>query len=800
MSFGQNKQKNSSSMNSKEELSDKDACDEPDLEQTDNDVVLKKSVEDILSGSHEAIGNSISQALSFTSGTVLQSSPIPLRRSPSPSESPINSPRQSFTKRDHIKYDTHLSVNYQTTNDTAEDSISKSSDSSNLASNNDLSKTSQIDVTDRPKTASKISERAKKKSWYSVLYPSYKSRSEDFKKLFKGVPDDERLVVETMCCMIESITYSYKLQMYAYCEYNMHYTNYSCAVQRDILVHGRLYVSQNYLCFYANIFRWETCLSIKWKDVTALTKEKTARVIPNAILICTTNEKHFITSFASRDKAYLMLFRVWQNALMDKPMQPQEMWQWVHNCYGDELGLTSDDEDYIDPYENRDDDNMPQGVLSKVTDSVSEEHSEPHSDSVASSVADLRIVSANQKHDSKLNHRKILNKSSRNIIPPISEHQVPTDMSDSSDSENGQNIPFICTAECTSMHEGRQLVHTILPINVDTLLSLLFSKSKFLVDFHNNRKTTDMVHCDWELNEDGLKCRTVTLTVALTQAVGPKCSHVTESQLMRECSEPGQLYSIDITSTNAGIPYADSFYVFMHYCLVRTVDDHTMFSVHAQVKYKKSVWGVVKGFIEKNTWAGLEDFYTALLRALQSEYCIPPAKAKGRRPRRGVVSQQRLPEEQNNHKQPQTARPTRSTPLVTKRQHIPRSGWESLQLFVAFLMITLIVLNVILFFKLWTLEGKRGSDENNFPDFTKLKKQPSNNDDWLSILKQQEALHSTETTQWQHILQAAIDLLRKTEITLNELLHLIDLQEVQQQEKNVDNSASPVSSTSEKDL
>lgn len=49
--------------------------------------------------------------------------------------------------------------------------------------------------TDRPKGSGKVSERAKKKAWYSVLYPSYKSRSEDFKKLFKGVPDDERLVV-----------------------------------------------------------------------------------------------------------------------------------------------------------------------------------------------------------------------------------------------------------------------------------------------------------------------------------------------------------------------------------------------------------------------------------------------------------------------------------------------------------------------------------------------------------------------------------------------------------------------------
>lgn len=60
-----------------------------------------------------------------------------------------------------------------------------------------------------------------------------------------------------------------------------------------------------------------------------------------------------------------------------------------------------------------------------------------------------------------------------------------------------------------------------------------------------------------------------------------------------------------------------------------------MLSVHAQIKYKKSIWGMVKGFIEKNTWAGLEDFFGAQLHALQSETCIPPAKGKGRRPRRG---------------------------------------------------------------------------------------------------------------------------------------------------------------------
>lgn len=60
-----------------------------------------------------------------------------------------------------------------------------------------------------------------------------------------------------------------------------------------------------------------------------------------------------------------------------------------------------------------------------------------------------------------------------------------------------------------------------------------------------------------------------------------------------------------------------------------------MLSVHANIKYKKSIWGMVKGFIEKNTWNGLDEFYSSLLRSLQSETCVPPAKGKGRRPRRG---------------------------------------------------------------------------------------------------------------------------------------------------------------------
>lgn len=73
----------------------------------------------------------------------------------------------------------------------------------------------------------------------------------------------------------------------------------------------------------------------------------------------------------------------------------------------------------------------------------------------------------------------------------------------------------------------------------------------------------------------------------------------------------------------------------VNFCFFRTVDDHTMFSVYVQIKYTKHVWGVIKGFIEKNAWCGLENFYRDLLNALQSEYCIPPAKSKSRRTKKG---------------------------------------------------------------------------------------------------------------------------------------------------------------------
>uniref|UniRef100_H2N1P7 GRAM domain-containing protein n=1 Tax=Oryzias latipes TaxID=8090 RepID=H2N1P7_ORYLA len=92
--------------------------------------------------------------------------------------------------------------------------------------------------------------------------------------------------------------------------------DYPCALQRDILLQGRLYLSENWICFHSNVFRG-TKIMLTLKDVITMSREKTARLIPNAIQICTSTEKFFFTSFSAREKSYMDVFRMWQNTLMD---------------------------------------------------------------------------------------------------------------------------------------------------------------------------------------------------------------------------------------------------------------------------------------------------------------------------------------------------------------------------------------------------------------------------------------------------------------------------------------------------
>ncbi|XP_053971245.1 protein Aster-B-like isoform X1 [Hylaeus anthracinus] len=694
---------------------------------------MNKSVEDLLISSREVMSNINSAGLENQNSATNMGNGVSdniedvltgvCGERCSPVSSPNLSPRPSpkaRNKRDHSKVNSDSALKESNNVNKLDehqmnDAANKSSDSSQA-----------VKISHEGKKETRGSERKKKPSWYNVLYPTYKSRSEDFKRIFKDVPDDERLVVD-----------------------------YSCALQREILVHGRLYVSQNYVCFYANIFSWETLVSLRWKDVTSITKEKTALVIPNAISICTATDKFFLTSFGARDKTYVMLFRVWQNALIGEPMNAAEMWQLVHSCYGDELGLTSEDEDYVPPISPPDEEKLSTRLS---VESFSE------------------VEGSNVENLGSGTEQAIEAKPEIHRPRPVSIPDA-TDLSDTTESE-AEKHGFISVKPsirnsiiCTSPHEGRQISKAVLPIHIDHLFTLLFTNSKFFLDFQTARKTTDLVQSAWMYNEQtSQKIRNLSFTIALSQAIGPRTSHITETQIMLPCSRPGHLYSIDIESVNAGIPYADSFSVLIHYCITSISENETSITIYAQIKYKKNVWGFVKGVIEKNCWAGIEEYFTSLIKALTIEceenISSGGLKRKTRR-RRRVTTGITLQTHSSDH----------SSPNLQNSLNLPRindntvSGvrGDSNMIVSSMLLIAvlcLMVINGLLYYKLWGLEEAAAY---TIMDLHVLKNTPKTDEDWIHLLQQQESLHNVEMRKWQRVLHTAAQLLRQTEESLTEL-------------------------------
>ena len=154
-----------------------------------------------------------------------------------------------------------------------------------------------------------------KKLWrsLSLLKASYRSKNEELHRLFKQIPADAMLVDDC-----------------------------SCAMQKKILVHGRMYVTQEHLCFHSNIFGFETSVVIRLADVDSITPEKTAHIIPNALRVVVTSEPngsgkekpYWFTSFISRNTTLNILMKIRQNVLMGSPMTAVNLRHFACRCWG----------------------------------------------------------------------------------------------------------------------------------------------------------------------------------------------------------------------------------------------------------------------------------------------------------------------------------------------------------------------------------------------------------------------------------------------------------------------------------
>lgn len=121
---------------------------------------------------------------------------------------------------------------------------------------------------------------AQRLTGFAVANPK---RNRDFHNLFRSVPDDDYLIED-----------------------------YSAALQREILLHGRLYISEGHICFSSNILGWVTNLVMSFDEVISVEKKSTAMIFQNGIVIQTLQARNVFASLLSRDLTYDLIISIWK--------------------------------------------------------------------------------------------------------------------------------------------------------------------------------------------------------------------------------------------------------------------------------------------------------------------------------------------------------------------------------------------------------------------------------------------------------------------------------------------------------
>lgn len=427
--------------------------------------------------------------------------------------------------------------------------------------------------------------------------------------------------------------------------------DFACALSREILLQGRLYVTEHSLCFNSNLLGWVTSLIVPFEDIQRIDKKSTAGLFPNGISIETKEAKHNFASFLSRDSTYDFLRSVWlastgkeQSELDSSPPLPIKS----------KDNPSSSTEGKIDSYINSiDEDDAPEirnGEINGLSSSESE--SEEESD-YSNSEAPLDSPETEQSlddapsQDSEIVSTKIQRlkpDSSYKNMGPETHH--PTSVSKTF--EDGELESEIC--------------QTTISAPMGTVFDILFGSndtsfhSKFL-ETHDASEITkyDDYH---PMEDDPTKLeRKYVYKRALGYSIGPKSTRCIVSEIIEHLNFADYVVLLSVTST-PDVPSGGAFTVRTRYYFTWGEANTTRVRIAYHVKWTGSSW--IKKMVENLTQsaqaAAAKDLIELLHKEISEHTFLasgPPAlkadveaaeKEEGVAPQPKVVKQKRKKE------------------------------------------------------------------------------------------------------------------------------------------------------------
>ncbi|PGG98735.1 hypothetical protein GX51_06666 [Blastomyces parvus] len=410
-----------------------------------------------------------------------------------------------------------------------------------------------------------------------------KKRNRDFHQLFRSVPEDDYLIED-----------------------------YSCALQREIILAGRIYISEGHICFSSNILGWVTTLVISFDEIMAIEKESTAMVFPNAIAIQTLHARHTFRSLLSREATYDLMVNIWKIN---------------HPTLKSSVNGTRIEQGTGDKTEKADESDAASEVPSDEEDEIYDEDEEDEGTNFMDAV-DASIASSEKSDYVKRISRKastipLVGPSSTPQITSKSEAKVLEKGTAASASSSLPQFPGPATHSPTEFTDpsGRYdkvMKDEIIPAPLGLVYNLVFGPasgafmSKFLVDY---QKVTDL---QFEDDKKGLsldnKTRVYSYTKPLYAPIGPKQTKCISSENL-DFLDLEKAVLVTLTTQTPDVPSGNIFSVKTKYLFTWAPNNSTRFYMTCTIEWSGKSW--LKGPIEKGANDGQTSFGNDLVKALK---------------------------------------------------------------------------------------------------------------------------------------------------------------------------------------
>ncbi|KAF2714691.1 hypothetical protein K504DRAFT_366328 [Pleomassaria siparia CBS 279.74] len=405
-------------------------------------------------------------------------------------------------------------------------------------------------------------------------------RNRDFHNQFKSVPEDDYLIED-----------------------------YSAALQKEILLHGRLYVSEGHLCFSSNILGWVTNLVISFDEVVSVEKKSTAVVFPNAIVITTLHARNVFASFLSRDPTYDLIIGIWKishpnlksslngvtldgSGTGDKTEKAESV--------GSEDESTPDSDDEVYDEDAEEDEGMGSFTEAGEGSVAGSEHEPTVSETRKASALVAQAVSGGPIKLGDAAETVIKNADANQDFPGPKNH-APTDCGDA------------------DSHYDKPLIDTTIPAPLGKIYNLMFGPASGI--FMRKWLSEDQRCTDLQMEDDkkGLgeerKTYNYSYIKPLPGSIGPRQTKCIIALTLEQFDlEKG--VTVSASTQTPDVPSGSVFLTKTRYCLMWGPNNTTRLIMTFTVEWSGKSW--LKGPIEKGASDGQLTYSTAIASALRT--------------------------------------------------------------------------------------------------------------------------------------------------------------------------------------